>query len=127
MKKLLCLTGFVTLVILLLTISCTNNNELDLYGEYICDTTNITWESSIAEILDKNCVYCHGPELAYPENKPVRHDSYEDELVVVKDGRLFKAVNHLPGIKPMPYQLPKLPECERIKINLWLENGAPEN
>src|SRR6056297_3116944 len=56
--------------------SCTNHNEFDLYGEELCDTTNITWENTIADILDRNCVICHGPVTSYNN---VRHDSYEAE------------------------------------------------
>ncbi|MEX0986781.1 MAG: hypothetical protein WD052_04825, partial [Bacteroidales bacterium] len=123
-KKLFFLSFVALFVIGLSQLSCENNNELDLYGEVECDTIHITWESDIAEILQNNCVICHGPETAY---KNVRHDSYEAEMVVVNDGRLRGVVNHLPGYIPMPYDSPKLNECDLKKINIWLDNGAPEN
>ena len=104
--------------------SCAFNSEEDLYGIVECDTTIVTWEHPIQEILAKNCVRCHNEELHY---NGVRHDIYELELIVVKDGRLNGVVNHLPGYPQMPYQLPQLPECERLLINMWLERGAPEN
>jgi len=104
--------------------SCANNNELDLYGVQVCDTTNITWNSKIAEILNNNCVVCHGPEVSY---NGVRHDSYAAEMVVVKDGRLRGVVNHLDGYFQMPKDRGFLPECELKSINIWLDHGAPEN
>jgi hypothetical protein len=61
-----------------------NNNEEDLYGITPCDITNVIWESKIAAIMQKNCVMCHGPDVAY---KGVRHDSYEAEMIVVNGGR----------------------------------------
>lgn len=104
--------------------SCTFNSEEELYGIGECDTTVITWEQPIGDILFQNCVPCHNEELQY---NGVRHDTYEFELIVVNDGRLNGVVNHLPGYPQMPYQLPKLPECELLLINTWLERGAPEN
>jgi len=104
--------------------SCENNNELDLYGSQKCDTTNITWNSKVAAILQKNCVYCHGPDVSY---NGVRHDSYTSEMVVVNDGRLRGVINHLDGFSKMPKDLGKLPECELKILNIWLNNGAPEN
>lgn len=104
--------------------SCKNNNEFDLYGVQGCDTTNITWNSKISAILNKNCVICHGEEVSY---KGVRHDSYATEMVVVNDGRLRGVVNHLDGFVKMPKDRGMLPECELKLINMWLDNGAPEN
>ena len=104
--------------------SCAFNSVEELYGIVECDTTIITWENPIQEILAKNCVECHNEELHYND---VRHDTYEFELIVVNDGRLNGVVNHLPGYPQMPFQRPQLPDCDLLLINLWLENGAPEN
>lgn len=104
--------------------SCENNNEFDLYGVQECDTTNITWNSKIAAILNKNCVICHGPELS---QFGVRHDSYAAELVVVNDGRLRKVINDEDPSTRMPKDRDKLSECELKLINKWIDNGAPEN
>ncbi len=104
--------------------ACAFNSEEELYGIVECDTTLVTWEYPIQEILSENCVRCHNADLNY---NGVRHDTYEHELIVVNDGRLHGVVNHLPGYPQMPYQLPQLPECDLLLINLWLERGAPEN
>lgn len=103
--------------------SCTFHSEEELFGISPCDTTIISWEYPIKEILAKNCVPCHNAELQY---NGVRHDVYQLELIVVNDGRLNGVVNHLPGYAQMPYQLPQLPDCERMIINMWIEKGAPE-
>ncbi len=117
-----------TVIILALVVSvfssCAFNSEEELYGIVDCDTTLITWEYPIQEILARNCVPCHNEELHY---NGVRHDIYELELIVVNDGRLNGVVNHLPGFPQMPYQLSQLPACERLLINTWIERGAPKN
>jgi len=111
-------------LLIILPQSCENNNELALYGIQECDTINITWNSKISAILKNNCVSCHGKDLAY---NGVRHDSYAAELIVVNDGRLRGVVNHLDGYSKMPKDRGKLPECELKQINIWIDNGAPEN
>lgn len=125
MKK-VSIGGAAIILVLLVSVftSCAFNSEEELYGIVECDSTIITWEYPIQEILDKNCVPCHNEDLHY---NGVRHDTYEFELIVVNDGRLNGVVNHLPGYPQMPYQLPQLPECERLLINRWIERGAPEN
>lgn len=125
MKKMLN-DGFVLLLIFTIAgfPSCSWNSEEDLYGIESCDTSNITWEDPVSEILETNCVPCHNPELHY---NGVRHDTYVEELKVVIDDRLHSVINHLPGFPEMPYQLPQLPECERGILDSWIINGAPEN
>jgi len=122
-KQILIWIGFAGLLIVN-TISCENNNEFELYGIRDCDTTNITWESKVAEILQNNCVECHGPVSPY---LGVRHDSYDAEMVVVNDGRLRGVINHLDGFAKMPKDRGKLPDCELEILNRWLDLGAPEN
>ena len=104
--------------------SCESNSEEALYGIQPCDVTNVTWNSGIEALLAKRCVSCHGPEIAY---NGVRHDSYQSELIVVNDGRLRGVVNQLSGFAKMPKDMGKLPDCEILLINTWLDNGAPEN
>jgi hypothetical protein len=113
--------GFLLTII---PLSCENNNEFDLYGTQACDTINITWNSKIADILEANCVVCHGPEVA---NYGVRHDSYAAELVVVNDGRLRRVINDTDPTTRMPKDRGQLPDCELKLINKWLDIGAPEN
>ena len=122
MKKLFLLI----LMLILQTVffhSCVNNNEEDLYGISPCDTSDVTWESPVREILQQNCVMCHGPTFAA---KGVRHDSYEAEKAVINDGRLRGLINHLPGYSKMTKDRGKLPECELKILNACLDNGAPE-
>ena len=103
--------------------SCAYHSEEELYGVLEPDTSNVTWEYPIKQILEVNCVYCHNEYVSY---KGVRHDTYENELKVVRDGRLEAVINHLPGYTRMPYQRSKLPEQELELLNHWIEIGAPE-
>lgn len=125
MKRVL-FSSIVSLLVFLIAgfSSCVWNSVEELYGIVPCDTLTITWEEPVSTILEINCVPCHNPELHYNN---VRHDTYEEELKVVNDGRLHQVINHLPGFPEMPYQLPQLPDCERNTLDSWINKGAPEN
>ncbi len=123
MNKPIILSLFIILLFCFFSSGCVSNNEEELYGIQICDTTNITWDSKISEIFVNNCVQCHNAELHY---RDIRHDTYTEELKVIQSGRLRGAINHLSGYVPMPYEQGKLPACELQLINLWLDNGFPE-
>lgn len=124
MKKLIIISVLVIISLCFIPFGCENNNEEDLYGEIICDTTNITWDSKISKIFQDNCVECHNSQFSY---FGIRHDTYEEELKVIQSGRLRGAVNHSIGFIPMPFNRSKLPACELQLINLWLDHGFPEN
>ncbi|OFX42206.1 MAG: hypothetical protein A2046_03830 [Bacteroidetes bacterium GWA2_30_7] len=103
----------------LLVNSCKNDNEEDLK---ICDTTNVSY-SSIKTIFDNNCVRCHNDQI---NNNDILLNTYENAKTAAESGLLYKAVNHLSGATPMPYQLPKLENCEVRKISIWIETNTPE-
>ena len=122
--KLITGTSVLSAIFCFTQFSCVSNSEEDLYGIEIYDTSSVTWEYPIREILEHNCVICHNPEKQYGG---VRHDTYTEELKVVNDGRLRGVVNHLPTYVRMPYQRAQLPNYELEVINSWLDKGAPEN
>ena len=43
------------------------------------------------------------------------------------DIQLFGAINHLPNFQPMPRNAPKLSDCKIDQIQIWIENGTPNN
>jgi hypothetical protein len=43
------------------------------------------------------------------------------------NGDLIGNITHAPGHVPMPYGLPKLPDCEINKFIDWVNNGALNN
>lgn len=105
--------------------SCYYDNEEDLYPKQTaCDTTNVTYETKIAPIMQNNCNSCHNQVTA---NAGVVTDNYNDLKTVAENGQLWGAVNHEPGYSPMPRNGEQLPECELKKIRIWIDNGAPRN
>jgi mono/diheme cytochrome c family protein len=89
-----------------------------------CDTTNVTFSTTVFPVLQNNCFGCHSganPPLG------VHLDSYAGVKAVVDDERFRKAINHLPGASPMPKGGNMLPGCTLNQINAWIDRGAPNN
>jgi len=104
--------------------SCYYDSEEELYSGSACDTTNVTYSGTIQPILATNCNSCHTGTTG---QGGVSLSSYDELMVHVNSGVFRKTVNHEPGATPMPYNMAKLPDCELLKINAWINNGAPNN
>ncbi|MCF8230703.1 MAG: hypothetical protein K9J27_00835 [Bacteroidales bacterium] len=104
---------------------CYYDNEEDLYPQSSqCDTTNVTYETKIAPIMENNCNSCHNQVSA---NAGVFTDNYQDLKTIAENGQLWGAVNHEPGYTPMPKDAEQLPDCDLKKIRIWIDNGTPRN
>jgi hypothetical protein len=108
---------------------CYFDNEEDLYPKPPCDTTNITYSQTIAPIISLRCYDCHsnatsqlsGSGISWEGHPNI--DSYLDDFSAVFIG----VINHADGFVPMPKDRPKLSECEIRQIEIWIENGHPNN
>lgn len=105
--------------------SCYYDNEEELYPNPVeCDTTNISYSGTVVPILENNCYSCHN---TVNQQGGIVVDNYDDLRVVIDNGRFRGSINHLDGYSPMPQGGEKLNECNLTKINMWLDNGAPNN
>ena len=87
-----------------------------------CDTTNVTYNNSIVPILKNTCISCHG------SSGGVNLSTYAGVKMVIDNGKLWDAVNHLSGpTKAMPNSSTKLSACNLRQIKIWINAGAPEN
>jgi len=104
--------------------SCSSDNEEDLFGDDICDTTDVSYAEFIAPTMQTYCNSCHSAALP---SAGVITANYEGLRVVALDGRLAGSINHEPGYSPMPQGQPMLQECIRLKIQAWVQDGAEDN
>lgn len=87
-----------------------------------CDTSSVTFSGSIKSIIQNKCQGCHSgsaPSGGY--------DFTTYAGVSAAKTKLYGAVNHMSGFKPMPQGGNKLPFCEIRKIKIWVDAGAPNN
>jgi hypothetical protein len=110
--------------ILLVLNSCVSHVEEELYPPESCDTTQVTYSGTIAPIIELNCYSCHQGDHSI---SGIPLDGYDNLKAMVDAERLIGALRHLEGFSPMPQNAPALPECELLKIEKWVDDGAPEN
>lgn len=90
-----------------------------------CNTGEVTWSGTVMPILQTRCALptCH----VVGGNGTGDLTSYGGVLPQVQNGKLLKAVQHLPGAIPMPPDGNMIPACEIAALVEWVNNGAPEN
>ncbi len=111
----------------LLSVSCYYDSEESLYpGEYLgnCDTTNVTYSSSIFPLLDNNCLSCHSAVSADSKGGGTSLEGYQN--VLNNKQACLSAIKHI-GDKPMPKNSAKLKDCLIQQFQIWVDAGALEN
>lgn len=89
-----------------------------------CDSVNVTYSGAIKTLIANKCQGCHSG--AAPTGG-IDLSTYNGVKAKVNDGRLWGAVNHMPGFSPMPKNGAKLSTCELAQIRKWMDAGAPNN
>jgi len=110
---------------LILVSGCYYDKEEDLYPQQSqCDTSNVTYSSVIATIIQTNCNVCHSTAVA---SGGFITDNYSGLSALALNGKLGGAVNWDQGFSAMPKSSSKLSDCDLRKINKWINAGAPNN
>jgi hypothetical protein len=107
-------------VISVIIYGCEFKNEED-FEKQTCDTINVTY-SRVKPVFSNNCVRCHNDQLNY---FGIKLNSYENAKNAAQTGLLKLAVSHDPQVTPMPFQLPKLDDCDLRKVIIWIDTGTP--
>lgn len=87
-----------------------------------CDTLNLTYKD-VQPIIEKNCYKCHSGNA--PDDL-FNLETYSQVKEKGEAGKLFGAINHLPGFTAMPRKAPKLQGCDLAKLNSWINSGMSE-
>lgn len=90
----------------------------------LCNENNFSYSSTIKIIIGNKCQGCHSG--SNPQGG-IDLSTYHGVKAKVADGRLWGAINHLPGFSPMPKNGTKLSDCEITQFRKWINAGAPEN
>jgi cytochrome c553 len=89
-----------------------------------CDTVNMKYTANVLPIISANCYGCHGNGRA---TAGISLDTYDKLKVQVNNKNLMNVITHATGYPPMPYQKPKLADCDINKIKAWIDRGALNN
>ena len=103
---------------------CYYDVQSDLYPKNFCDTTNIGYAASVEPIIQASCAIpgCHVPGVQGRSDLSTYSGLHEQ----VANGALVTRIQWTGPTAVMPPST-KLPECEILKIVLWVNAGAPDN
>ena len=122
----------VVLVMSVMIYGCYRHNEetsfpgASLPGSATCDTSHVSYDSTVSKIFIQNCALpgCHAssaPTGGYTL------DNYNGVKSIVLSGRIIGAINHRTGYAFMPKDRAKLSDCNIALITSWINQGAMNN
>jgi hypothetical protein len=108
---------------------CYYDSEESLYPQVSseCDTTNVTYSTSVKPILQNYCYACHNTANAPSLGSNINLEDYNILKQEAEQGFLLGAIKHESGFAPMPDGGGKLKDCDILIIQKWVEAGAPNN
>lgn len=104
--------------------SCYYDKADILLGDVNCDSTAFTYSGQVEPILSQYCISCHNTNNS---SGNVNLDNYQSVAAIAANGDLLCAINHENGCSPMPKNSAQLNICDRIVIELWVDDGYPNN
>jgi uncharacterized membrane protein len=98
----------------------------DLTCDADCDTTNVTFTTSIMPIITLKCKGCHS---GTNPSGSIALTNYTQVKATVTSGTLMGSILHQAGYVAMPQPVgsDQLPDCDIQKLQIWIAAGAPNN
>ena len=109
-------------LILLTQTACYYDNEVEQYGVPVCDTVAMSYSADILPIIQNNCISCHAPG-GQQEFTPF--DTYDGLKIYTLNREIVDRVNGN-GVNLMP-PTGAISECDQLKLEAWVNAGAPNN
>ena len=88
-------------------------------GSGSCDTTNVTFKSSVDPIFQTYCYGCHSATNA---SGNVDLTNFDQLAILINNGALLGSIRHDAGYSPMPKGSSKLSDCEIGTITIWVRD-----
>ena len=89
-----------------------------------CDTTNVTFSANVWPVMETNCMGCHS---GGSPSGGVSITNYNQLVTLANDGRLLGTIKQLNGYAAMPPNGSKLSDCYIATIEIWINNGTPND
>lgn len=109
-----------TLIVIASLSGCYYDNKQEMYGS--CDSSNVTFASTIEPIINANCVGCHGSSAP---SAGISLVGYDLVAAAATSGKLAGTMNNTGGHILMPPG-GKLDNCKLNQVNKWIRNGLPK-
>ena len=93
---------------------------LDTLNSTVCDTTNVTFTTTILPILQTYCLACHSTANATTLGSGYKLEALADFTTVAQSGLLMNSINQIAGLSAMPKGGSKLSACNITKIGIMV-------
>jgi hypothetical protein len=87
-----------------------------------CDSTNVTYTTSLVPILQTFCVGCHSSSNP---SYNINLTTYNGVVAVANTGQLMGSIRQQQGYFPMPKGGSQLSTCDIALFQIWINNGKP--
>lgn len=123
---------FLILSIITVLVSCYNDNLSEMTPSSgvaggSCDTTGVmTYSAHVSVVLKTNCGTsnsCH----SIRNTSGYDLSSYQGVKAVAASGKLISSITWTGSATRMPESGPKMSECNILKIQKWVDQGALDN
>ncbi|MCX6206802.1 MAG: hypothetical protein NTZ19_11185 [Bacteroidetes bacterium] len=88
----------------------------------VCDTANFLYSTTIAPLLQANCVTCHSP--GNPNSGGIDLSTFANAQAFALNGRLYGSIAHTAGYSAMPKGMSQLSACNITQFRKWIAAGA---
>lgn len=89
-----------------------------------CDTSGVSYQVEVLPLLQTHCISCHSASLA---SGGINLDGFSKVKVQADNGKLLGSMKYENGYSPMPPGGAKLPDCNILQIETWINAGTPDN
>ena len=113
------------LLILVLVVGCSWENEESLYPVENCDTLEVSFAVDVVPVLVNYCYTCHSNANAPEFAQGIALEDYQD--VSANSSLIVGAINHQEGFPAMPKGSEKLDNCSIGVFEAWVIAGMPDN
>lgn len=97
-----------------------NNSCPDL----ICDTVEVTFSGDIFPMMDSYCSGCHTGSVV---NADVHLGTYNEIKFQASTGAIIGTISNADGYAVMPSNTSGLTDCQIRMVEIWIEDGTPDN
>lgn len=87
-----------------------------------CDSTVVTFSSTVFPIIETNCLGCHADASTGGGILLTNYNQITDQI-----DRVWGSINHSSSYQPMPKGAAKLTDCDITRIGIWIDDGMLNN
>ncbi len=104
--------------------ACTYNKEDKLYPTTTCDTAAVNYNNNIKQILQSDCLSCHGAANFQSKGGGKNLDGYNNAMS--SSARILSRVIDTEDPMPPPPK-ERLSACKVNQIRAWINQGMKDN